>query len=183
LARSSYFNFDKQVFQELHYINESFPIGITFNLSSSYKCFGIECLTNLKLILRNNNKLLIDLWCESPAGLLSRKYDKTEELSCALNGINATAGIHRLSAIVKVHTAGSFILIFSVIFPNNPDANQEWSSEKILILNSTSDEQQTIERMKRQDNNIDGIVSIITYRFLYLIDFRYEYSTVSSSRW
>jgi len=144
LARSSYFNFDKQVFQELHYINESFPIGITFNLSSSYKCYGIECLTNLKLILRNNNKLLIDLWCESPAGLLSRKYEKIEELSCALDGINATAGIHRLSAIVKVHTAGSFILIFSVIFPNNPDANQEWLSEEIFVLNSSNNEQQSV---------------------------------------
>jgi hypothetical protein len=43
-----------------------------------------------------------------------------------------------------VHTAGSFITVFSAIFPNDPDANQEWSSGEIVVLNSPIDKQQSV---------------------------------------
>ena len=141
-SSSSFFIFDKYLFQKTHYINENFSIGATFNLPSSYKCSDSQCLTNLKLTLQNDNKLLIDLWCDSPAVLISKKDEKMKELSCVLNGIDATVGSYRLSAVVQVHTAGSFIPVFSAIFPNNPDDNQEWSTKEIIILNSSIDDEQ-----------------------------------------
>ena len=38
-SSSSFFYFDKYIFQEPYYINENISIGATFNLPSSYKCF------------------------------------------------------------------------------------------------------------------------------------------------
>jgi hypothetical protein len=143
-SSSSFFNFDKYIFQTPYYINENFSIGATFNLPSSYKCFYSQCITNLKLTLKNDNKLLMKIWCEQPAILITKKYEKIDELSCVLNGIDATVGSYRLSAIVQVHTAGSFIPIFSAIFPNNPNANQKWLSKEIVILNSPTEEQQSV---------------------------------------
>jgi len=144
-SSSSFFDFDKYTFQAPYYINENFSIGATFNLPSSYKCFYSQCITDLKLTLKNDHKLLMNLWCDSPAVLITtKKYEKNDELSCVLNGINATVGSYRLSAVVQVHTAGSFIPIFSAIFPNNPNANQEWLSKEIVILNSPTNEQQSV---------------------------------------
>jgi hypothetical protein len=140
----SFFSFDKDISQVPYYVNENFSIGGTFNLSSSYKCSYSPCLANLKLTLRNNKKLLMNLWCDSPAVLLTRKYENMDELSCALNGIDATVGSYRLSGIVQVHTAGSFLSIFSAIFPNDSEANQEWSSKKIVVLDSPIDTQQSV---------------------------------------
>jgi hypothetical protein len=96
-------------------------------------------LTNLKLTLRNANQLLMNLWCDSPAIL--RHID---ELSCVLNGIDPTVRNYRLSATAQVHTAGSLVPIFSAIFPNDPDANQEWTRKEIIVLNSPTDEQQSV---------------------------------------
>jgi hypothetical protein len=144
LSSSSFFYFDKHIFQETHYINENISFGATFNLPSSYRCSDSQCLTNLKLTLKNDNKLFMNVWCDSPAVLLSRKYEKLEQLSCVLNGIDASAGSYRLSAIVQVHTAGSFMSVFSAIFPNDPDANQEWSSGEIVVLDSPIDKQQPV---------------------------------------
>jgi hypothetical protein len=117
----------------------------------------------------------MDLWCDSPAILITKKYEKMDELSCTLNGINATVGSYRLSAIVQVHTAGSFIPIFSAIFPNDSNANQEWLSKEIVVFNSPIDEQQrAIKRNKRQDMAIDGIelskISFLSHMFFFVSD-------------
>lgn len=140
-SSSSFFDFDENIFQSPYYVNENFSIGAIFNLPSSYKCIDFQCLINLKLTLRNANQLLMNLWCNSPSILITTNMD---ELSCVLNGFDATVGNYYLSATAQVHTAGSLIPIFSAIFPNNPNANQEWIKKKIIVLNSPTDEQQLV---------------------------------------
>lgn len=140
----SFFDFNKHLFQTSYFINENFSIGANFTLPSSYKCSYSQCLINLKLTLKNDNKLSINLWCDSPAVLITKQFEKNDQLSCVINGINGTVGSYRLSAIVQVHTAGSFIPIFSTIFLNDPESNQEWLTKEIFILNSTVDKQQLV---------------------------------------
>jgi len=150
-SSSLFFDFDKYISQAPYYINENISIGATFNLSSLYECSYSQCLINLKLIIKNDNELLMDVWCDSPAVLITKKHEKIDESSCVLNEINATVRSYRLSAVVQVHTAGSFVPIFSAIFPNDPDANQKWSSKKIVVLNSSIDEQQSVSFNERYD--------------------------------
>jgi hypothetical protein len=143
-SSTSFFDFDENVFQAPYFVNENFSIGANFNLPSSYKCVDSQCLINLKLALRSDNHLLMNLWCDLSATLITTKYKNMKELSCVWNGISANAANYHISATAQVHTAGSLIPVFSAIFPNDPGANQEWVRKEIFVLDSSTDEQRLV---------------------------------------
>ena len=145
--------------QPSYYINKNISIGASFTLPSSYECADFECVTNLKLIFRNENQLSMSLWCDSPAIMVAQKDENRDQLSCELNEVDAANDSYPLSAIVQVHTVGTFVAIFSAIFPNNPNENGESIEKEIVVENSPldADDQTLSRRDKRQ--SIDGNTS------------------------
>ncbi|UJR30107.1 hypothetical protein I4U23_017648 [Adineta vaga] len=147
-----YFNVDEHVFKQLHHTNENITIGATFSLPSKYNCTIFRCIVDLKLTLETKDQLSTDLWCDSPA-IVSK-----EKLSCTLNNIEANRGSYRLSAIVQLHNAGSFLPIYSVVFPNHSDANYEWSGKHIIVINSLTN---VMKRNRRYSINTDDKIQLI----------------------
>ena len=133
---STFFVFDKQLFETTYYIDEKFTIGANFVLPSSFECHSNPCLVDLKLTFIDNERLLKNLWCHPPA------IFKLEKLSCILNSIDAKQGTYRLAATVQASISGNFTPVLSAEFPDDSKSNEIWISRKIAVINPLNDQQQ-----------------------------------------